>query len=86
MKNMERSEEKRRKLPPQETPPVPSVPNRAHTEMRGDSADILRQKAPCAPKNLEEEWAASRRDAASVGAVSGNFKPGESDGNFTPPK
>lgn len=83
---MERPENKEKKLPPLEEPPEPSVPNRAHTEMRADDTDILRHKAPCAPKNLEDEWAAARGAGAAPGAVSGNFKPGESDGNFTPAK
>lgn len=83
---MERPGEKQKKLPPLEDPPVPSVPNRAHTEMRTDSADILGQKAPCAPKNLEEEWAASNRADGNADGELGNFKPEESDGNFAPSK
>lgn len=52
---MKKFEEKEKKLPPQEHPPVPSVPNRAYTEMRKGNTDPPQNKAQGTPKASKED-------------------------------
>ena len=74
----------REKLPPLTVPPVPPVPNRAHTEMRKTPGDGVRKPEISAPEEgLEESDRAPQIRAAAESAL-GNFAPGESDGNFAP--
>ncbi len=77
----------REKLPPLTVPPVPSVPNRAYTEMRKTAGDGMRKPEISAPENgqAEADSVPEIRAVAKTPTL-GNFSPGENDGNFAPEK
>ncbi len=72
----------KKKLPPVAEPPVPSVPNRAWTEMRKTEGDGAGKPEISAPENETPERDAAPEIRAGGAPFPGNFEPGESNGNF----
>lgn len=76
----------KKKLPPLTESPVPSVPNRAWTEMRKTNGDGMRNPEIFAPENGSPERDTAPEISAGKDPFLGNFEPGESEGNFSPEK
>ena len=74
----------KKKLPPVAEPPIPSVPNRAWTEMRKTEGDGAGKPEISAPENETPERDAAPEIRAGGTPFPGNFEPGESNGNFFP--